>query len=407
MPDNLNHDNAPSRSYSFAFSVLVSLFFFWGFITCLNDILIPHLKAEFDLSYFEATLIQFCFFTAYLLVSIPAGNMVSRIGYKNGIVTGLFVTSVGCLLFIPAASWEIYSLFLGALFVLASGITILQVSANPYVNALGSEETASSRLNLSQGFNALGTTLAPVLGGGLILAGASSLDSNIGTVKLPYLILAILLSLVALTFINLNLPSISHERGEKISTLALLKRFPTLTFGCVSLFAYVGAEVAIGSLLINYLGLDNIKGLAENQAAHFVAFYWGGAMIGRFIGSVIMRFIKPALLLSFNAILALTLLVMVVHADGDIAFGAVLLIGLFNSIMFPTIFSLSLRGTGVYSAQASGVLCLTIFGGAVVPLIQGAVADTAGLQESFYVPMVSYLAILLFALHVLKNKSQN
>lgn len=331
--------------------------------------------------------------------------MVSRIGYKNGIVVGLFITSAGCLLFIPAASWEIYGVFLGALFILASGITILQVSANPYVNALGSEETASSRLNLSQGFNALGTTVAPVLGGGLILSGNSGLDSNVDSVKLPYLILAVLLSLVALTFVNLKMPVISEERGEKISTLALLKRFPTLTFGCVSLFAYVGAEVAIGSLLINYLGLDNIRGLSENQAAHFVTFYWGGAMVGRFIGSVIMRFIKPAVLLSFNAIIALMLLVIVVHADGNIAFGAVLLIGLFNSIMFPTIFSLSLRGTGVYSAQASGVLCLTIFGGAVVPLIQGAVADFAGLQPSFYVPMFSYLVILLFALRVLKTNS--
>ncbi len=392
-------------SYPFAFSVLVSLFFFWGFITCLNDILIPHLKSGFNLNYFEATLVQFSFFTAYLLVSLPAGKLIAKVGYKNGIIIGLLISAVGCLLFILAAESALYAFFLGALFVLAAGITTLQVSANPYVNALGSEASASSRLNLSQGFNSLGTTIAPAIGGGLILVGSASASSELGTVKLPYFILAVLLLAAAIVFYKVKLPSInSDDKADKVSTILLLKRNPTLTFGCIGLFAYVGAEVAIGSLMINFFALDNIKALAEKDAAHYVTFYWGGAMVGRFIGSALMRIFNPALLLGVNAVVAFFLLAFVVLLDGDIAFIAALLIGFFNSIMFPTIFSLSLRGIENYRAQASGVLCLTIFGGAVIPLMQGAAADALGLQKSFVVPMFSYLIIALFARYVLKRR---
>jgi MFS transporter, FHS family, L-fucose permease len=392
----------------FALVSLTSLFFMWGFITCLNDILIPHLKAVFSLSYAEAMLIQFCFFGAYFLVSLPAGRLVRQLGYQKGIVTGLVIASIGCALFYPAAAFATYGLFLGALFVLASGITILQVAANPYVNALGSVETASSRLNLTQAFNALGTTVAPFFGGVLILSMATVASTELSqaqveadVVKLPYLLLSGMLAALALVFARLNLPVIrEHSQVDAVAQSVDGKtsawQHTHLVLGAVGIFVYVGAEVSIGSFLVNFLGEEQIAGLAEAEAANYIAYYWGGAMVGRFIGSAVMQRIHAGTVLAFNALMAASLVLVAMNSTGSIAMWAILAVGLFNSIMFPTIFSLALRDLGPHTSQGSGILCLAIVGGAVLPLLQGFMADGMGIQEAFILPVVCYAFILFY-----------
>lgn len=398
-----------SGNYRFALVSLTSLFFMWGFITCLNDILIPHLKAVFSLNYTEAMLIQFCFFGAYFLVSLPAGKLVKKLGYQKGIVTGLIIACIGCLLFYPAAAFATYGLFLGALFVLASGITILQVAANPYVNALGSVETASSRLNLTQAFNALGTTVAPFFGAVLILSVASgALDgldhaqAEAEVVKLPYLILAAMLGLLALIFAKLNLPKIT-EHNDTSDTGVVTHNGKTsalqsihLVLGAIGIFVYVGAEVSIGSFLVSFLGEEQIAALQEADAAKYITYYWGGAMVGRFVGSVIMQKIPAGTLLAFNACVAATLVLIAMNSSGAVAMWSILAVGLFNSIMFPTIFSLALRDLGPHTSQGSGILCLAIVGGAILPLLQGVLADNMGLQLAFILPVVCYAFIVFY-----------
>lgn len=397
-------------NYRFALSALTSLFFIWGFITCLNDILIPHLKNVFSLNYTQAMLIQFCFFGAYFVMSLPAGALVHRIGYKRGLVVGLLVAGVGCLLFYPAASLQVYSLFLGALFVLASGITLLQVSANPYVTALGPAETASSRLNLTQAFNALGTTVAPFFGAVLILSvvpdaidQSSQVAAEADAVKLPYMLLAATLFVFAAIFAALKLPSF-HDANLPTSTTTTPKssgsawQYPHLVLGALGIFVYVGAEVSIGSFLVSFLGEADIAGLAEAQAAHYIAWYWGGAMVGRFIGAAVMTRVNPASVLAFNGAAAVLLVATAALASGDLAMYAILLVGLCNSIMFPTIFSLALRGLGEHTSQGSGVLCLAIVGGALIPLLQGVLADAIGLQPAFILPVICYLYIVFYGL---------
>jgi FHS family L-fucose permease-like MFS transporter len=346
-------------NYRFALVSLTSLFFMWGFITCLNDILIPHLKAVFSLSYTEAMLIQFCFFGAYFLVSLPAGKLVKRVGYQKGIVIGLLIASVGCLLFYPAAALATYGLFLGALFVLASGITILQVAANPYVNALGSSATASSRLNLTQAFNALGTTVAPFFGAVLILSvvsGAAMGDqAEAEVVKLPYLLLAGMLALLAVVFSKLSLPAIHEHQASSEETVVhngntSATQHIHLILGAVGIFVYVGAEVSIGSFLVSFLGESHIANLEEMDAAKYITYYWGGAMIGRFIGSAVMQKIAAGKVLAFNALMAALLVLVAMNTSGLVAMWAILAVGLFNSIMFPTIFSLALRDLGPHSS---------------------------------------------------------
>jgi FHS family L-fucose permease-like MFS transporter len=393
-------------NYRFALVSLTSLFFMWGFITCLNDILIPHLKAVFSLSYTEAMLIQFCFFGAYFLVSLPAGKLVKRVGYQKGIVIGLLIASVGCLLFYPAAALATYGLFLGALFVLASGITILQVAANPYVNALGSSETASSRLNLTQAFNALGTTVAPFFGAVLILSVASGAamgaQAEAEVVKLPYLLLAGMLAALAVVFSKLSLPVI-HEHQASTNEEAVVHNGKTsatqhihLILGAVGIFVYVGAEVSIGSFLVSFLGESHIANLEEMDAAKYITYYWGGAMIGRFIGSAVMQKIAAGKVLAFNALMAALLVLVAMNTSGLVAMWAILAVGLFNSIMFPTIFSLALRDLGPHSSQGSGYLCLAIVGGAIVPLFQGMMADSMGLQPAFILPVICYAFIVFY-----------
>ncbi|PKG57567.1 sugar MFS transporter [Shewanella sp. GutDb-MelDb] len=396
-------------STRFALVSLTSLFFMWGFITCLNDILIPHLKAVFSLNYTEAMLIQFCFFGAYFLVSIPAGRLVKKVGYQRGIITGLVIASFGCALFYPAASLAVYPLFLGALFVLASGITILQVAANPYVNALGSVDTASSRLNLTQAFNALGTTIAPYFGAILILSvaveaqvGLTQMQAEAEVVKLPYLLLSAMLATLAIIFSKLNLPEIKAHTEAAVEGLAdkngktSASQYKHLVLGAVGIFVYVGAEVSIGSFLVNFLGEEHIVGMKEADAAKYIAYYWGGAMVGRFIGSAVMQKIPAGTVLAFNAFMAASLVVVAMNTSGEVAMWSILAVGLFNSIMFPTIFSLALRDLGPHTSQGSGFLCLAIVGGAIVPLLQGVMADNMGIQQAFILPVICYGFILYY-----------
>ncbi|MDB2374232.1 sugar MFS transporter [Psychrosphaera haliotis] len=387
----------------FALISLTSLFFMWGFITCLNDILIPYLKNLFSLNYTQAMLIQFCFFSAYFLVSLPAGKLVSKLGYQKGIVVGLLIAAIGCVLFYPAAAYKVYGLFLGALFVLASGITILQVSANPYVSALGDPKTSSSRLTLTQAFNALGTTVAPSFGGLLILGAAVNEGAELGSsVKVPYLLLALMLLILALIFAFLKLPAIQQPAENKnSSTIADFKealKHKHLALGAVGIFVYVGAEVSIGSLLINYLGLDRVSAMEEVQAAAFITYYWGGAMVGRFIGAAVMQKVDAGKTLAFNAFMACLLIAISLTTSGFVSMWAILLVGLCNSIMFPTIFSLALKNLKEYTSHGSGVLCLAIVGGALLPVLQGVMADTLGLTASFVLPVLCFVYIAYYGL---------
>jgi FHS family L-fucose permease-like MFS transporter len=391
--------------------VVTILFFMWGLLTSLNDVLIPHLKAVYTLSYVQAMLVQFCFFGAYFIVSIPAGALIKRIGYQSGVVAGLGVAALGCALFYPA-SQSGYALFLMAFFVLASGITILQVAANPYVTILGDPATASSRLTLTQAFNSLGTTVAPVVGGMLILSSVVLSAEQLALlpaagqiayrakeaamVQGPYLVLAAALVCLALFFAFARLPRIVDQETAADAPRASLFTHRHLVLGAIGIFAYVGGEVAIGSFLINFMGEGHIAGLSPAAAAPYVAYYWGGAMVGRFIGFAVMRKVSPGRALAFNATCSIALILVAVFGHGPLAMWALLAVGLCNSIMFPTIFSMALHKLGPATGQGSGLLCMAIVGGAVLPFVQGAVADTVSLQLSFLVPAACYLYLLYY-----------
>lgn len=395
--------NAENKNYTFALTSLTSLFFMWGFITCLNDILIPHLKAIFDLSYSQAMLVQFCFFSAYFLVSIPAGKIVKKLGFQKGIVLGLIIAALGCFAFYPAATMHSYPVFLIALFILASGITVLQVSANPYVSILGKPETASSRLNMTQAFNSLGTTVAPFFGAYLILdqvTESMSAAQQAESVQIPYVLLAGLLLLLAAIFSYIKLPVIEHieESVAEKPIAGSAWQYRHLVLGAIGIFVYVGAEVSIGSFLVSFFNDPNIAGLEESQAAKYIAYYWGGAMVGRFIGAAVMQKLAAGKVLAFSAGLAIVLIVITIFASGQLAMWSILLVGLFNSIMFPTIFSLAINGLGQHTSQGSGILCLAIVGGAILPLIQGVLADSIGLQNSFFLPIICYVFIAYYGL---------
>ncbi|KTT47106.1 major facilitator transporter [Pseudomonas oryzihabitans] len=389
-----------NQSYRGPLIVLTMLFFMWGLITSLNDILIPHLKAVFTLSYLQASLIQFCFFTAYFIVSFPAGRLVESLGYKKGIIVGLLTAGVGCVLFYPAAGAQSYGFFLTALFVLAAGITVLQVAANPYVTILGKPETAASRLNLTQAFNSLGTTVGPLVGAVTILALVGE-DSAAHSVQLPYLILAGMLVALAVIIGLFRLPQIKdteqdNATDENALTANSVWAYRHLLLGVVGIFMYVGAEVSIGSYLVSLMESPDVASLDAATAAKYLSLYWGGAMIGRFIGGVVMTKVRPNLALSFNAIAIGVLLAVAVLQGGKVAMWALLAIGFFNSIMFPTIFSLALKGLGKFTSKGSGLLCMGIVGGALVPAIQGYFADTIGLLPSFLIPLACYLYILFY-----------
>jgi FHS family L-fucose permease-like MFS transporter len=395
----------------------------WGFLTCLNDILIPHLKSIFELSYAKAMLIQFSFFSAYFLFSVPWSRVVNTIGYKTTMVVGLLTMAVGAFLFVPAASVVSYPLFLTALLVLAAGITGLQVSANPYVDLLGKPETASSRLDLTQAFNSLGTTIAPKIGGLLILSSAPLAIEQLhkltpqalhvyrvqqaASVKMPYTIIGIALLLLAVLIGISRLPKIetvASRSGAKANDS--IWRHRNLVYGAIGIFAYVGAEVSIGSFLVNYFGLPEIAGLSAQAAAGFVSFYWGGAMIGRFLGAALLQRFKPGYLLALAAIVAGSLVIASMVFRGQIAMWTILTVGLFNSIMFPTIFSLGEAELGPLSGTGSGLLSMAIVGGAILPVIQGMIADYVGLHHAFVLPVICYLYILFYALSGSKPNSE-
>jgi FHS family L-fucose permease-like MFS transporter len=395
----------------------------WGFLTCLNDILVPHLKPVFDLNYTEIMLIQFAFFGAYFVFSIPSAKIVDWIGYQRSMVVGLLTMGLGAFLFVPAASVPSYPLFLMALIVLAAGITCLQVAANPYVTVLGPPQTASSRLNLTQAFNSLGTFLAPFFGGLFILTAAPRSIQEIrtlapdalqayrlheaATVKLPYIGLGIALVLLAIAIGSFKLPKIpqaQHAVGEKVNDSIWAHR--NLILGAIGIFVYVGAEVSIGSFLVNYFSQPEIGGLTEKVAASFVAFYWGGAMVGRFIGSGLLQKIKTGHLLAICAVCAASLVAISMLTSGHFAMWSIILVGLFNSIMFPSIFTLGVAELGPLTGDGSGVMIMAIVGGALIPLAQGAIADRLGIHHAFFLPVICYLYILFFALSGSKPNSE-
>jgi MFS transporter, FHS family, L-fucose permease len=414
---------APSQSYTRPLAIVTTLFFMWGFLTCLNDILVPHLKSIFDLSYARVMLIQFAFFSAYFLFSIPWSKVVNAIGYQKTMVAGLLCMAVGAFLFLPAASSASFPLFLGALIVLAAGITGLQVAANPYVVVLGKPETASSRLDLTQAFNSLGTTIAPKLGGLLILAAAplaveemqalspTSLHlyrvQQAASVKMPYTVIGIALLLLAVLIATSKLPTIPHaEYRPEAKGADSVWKHPNLVLGALAIFAYVGAEVSVGSFLVNYFGQADIAGLSAKSAAGYVSFYWGGAMLGRFLGAGLLRKFRAGHLLGAFAICTSLLVSLSMLTHGHFAMWSILAVGFFNSIMFPTIFSLGVAELGPLTGNGSGILNMAIVGGAIVPLIQGAIADRIGIHHAFFIPVICYLYILYFALRGSKPNSE-
>jgi FHS family L-fucose permease-like MFS transporter len=408
-----SYSNAPASTNHAALAMVTTLFFFWGFVTVLNDILIPHLKHIFDLNYTKASLIQFAFFSAYFIFSIPSAKIVDAIGYKKTMVTGLVTMGLGALLFIPAASFASYPLFLGALMILAAGITALQVAANPYVAVLGPPQTASSRLNLTQAFNSLGTTVGPYIGGIMILkAGAATDDPSsltatalqayrvqeASSVKVPYLILGGALILFAVLIGMFKLPPIPGARHEAGTVKDSIWKYRQLVLGAIGIFVYVGAEVSIGSYLINYFHQPEIGGLPEIVAAKYVSYYWGGAMIGRFIGSAILQKLKTGTVLAFAAVAACALVCISMLTTGNVAMWTILAVGLFNSIMFPSIFTLGIAELGPLTGDGSGLLVMAIVGGALLPVATAALADRIGIHHSFVIPAVCYLYILYYAL---------
>lgn len=449
-----------SGSYRVPLFTLISLFFMWGFITCMNDILIPHLKELFKLSYLESMLVQFCFFGAYFtgsliyfLISYYKGDPINRIGYKKGIIAGLIISAAGSLLFYPAATLSVYSLFLAALFVLGIGFTILQISANVYVSLLGNPSGASSRLNLAQAFNSLGTTIAPIIGGILIFGNFSG-DENVNSQasRIPYVVFAFVFVLIAFVIYKVKLPTFKPDVIERRGLGALA--FPHLRLGIIAIFCYVGAEVCIGSFLINFLGQKEIMNLPEQVGKNYLAIYWGGAMIGRFLGAIslsrelsatkkmyLMAITSAVVFLIIYSIVDLNLsqvkyfiiflavnllgfmigkssaartlvifsginvlLVMVsIFYKGEMAMWPLLSVGLFNSIMWSNIFTLSIAGLGKDTNQGSSLLIMAILGGAVLPLVQGGIADAVGIQLSFLVPAVCYVYLAFFGIYCVRK----
>lgn len=403
-----------SPNYRGPFAAMGVLFFMIGFITCLNDILVPHMKSVFDLSYTQAALIQFCFFTAYFVIAFPSSALISRLGYQRSIVVGLGVSALGAALFYPASIQQSYPLFLVGLFTLASGFALLQTAMNPYVAVLGPPESSSARLVLSQAFNSVGTTIAPQLGAILILGasvlGAAELaklspdavaaykTAQSSAVQMPYIVLTAMLAILAAVVSFLRLPKIIDVESDEERSVSLWAplRVPHLFKGVIGIFCYVGAEVAIGSFMVNYFQ-ERIPGLSEQGAATYVTYYWGGAMIGRFVGSYLLTLLRPGVLLgvmsSVNVILTLGTQV----TSGMTAGMLLVACGLFNSIMFATIFTLAIKDVGVMTNRGSSWLIAAILGGAIIPQVQGMIADATGsLTPSYLIPTACYIYIAYY-----------
>ncbi len=391
---------------------VMALFFIFGGITSLNDVIIPKLKELFTLNYTQAMLVQFCFFTAYAVIGIPGARLIKKIGYMRGAVAGLLTMMVGCLLFIPASQTATYGVFLFALFVLASGVVIVQVVSNPLISLLGKPQTAHSRLTFAQAFNSLGTTIFPIVGSILILGSLATVSADqlsgaeldayrtaeSQAIVMGYLGLAVALAIVAgvVWMFRNALKGERHEESSGLAGLDLVKR-PRFGFGALCIFLYVGAEVAIGSLVVNYLMQPQVMGLQEQAAGKLIGIYWGGAMIGRFIGSAVLRMVSPGLALAGVSIGAIALITLSITTTGTVSGYSLLAIGLMNAIMFPTIFSLACEGLGPRAADGSGIINVAIFGGAVVPLLTGVIADATGsLTTSLLLPALCYALIAGF-----------
>jgi MFS transporter, FHS family, L-fucose permease len=413
-----------------AMGVAVTLFFMVGFLTCLNDVVSPHLKSIFGLNYRQTQYIPFCFFSSYFVFSYPGGQLVKRLGDKKTMVSGLFVMALGALGFLLAANLAAFSVFLAALVVLAAGRTVVQVAANPYVTTIGPSRTASSRLNLAHAFNSLGTAIAPLIGTQLILKHASETitteqlqsmsevarqayrELQVSTIRMPYLLIALLLILLALSLaaIKLGITKINAPETQASGSTALEPgRLPSIwtkkwaVLGAIGIFTYVGAEVSIGNLLINYMGLSDIAGLREDIAGHFLTYYWSGAMIGRFIGSALLQKLNTGILLGLAAVGAFSLVSLCLLTHGHIAMYSMLAVGLCNSIMFPSIFTLGIEGLGPLTNKGASLLIAAIWGGALIPLAQGTLADRIGLHPSFGLPAICYVYIGLFGFLNLKR----
>jgi FHS family L-fucose permease-like MFS transporter len=404
---------APGGKYGFALSVLASLFFMWGFISVLDDILVPHLKAVFDLNYAQSLLVQCTWFVTYFLMSLPSARLLQTIGYKKSLVTGLVVMAVGCLLLLPAAEMALYPLFLLALFVIASGITLLQVAANPYVAVIGPAKSAPARLNLVQAMNTMGDTVAPLFGTWLILERSKSGTMVAGTVlshaerladarsvELPYVGIAAVLLLLAVAIAFLKLPDIGGATARVAAAerkkLSLWKH-RNLVWGVPAIFMYLIAEIGVGSLFINFIKSPEIGNMTAAAAGHYLTLLWGGMMVGRFAGAGLMTFVEAETVLAGAALGALALLLVVVFGSGHTAMWALILVGLFHSIMFPTIFTLGIRGLGPLTEEGSGFLIMAIAGGAVADA-QGWIADHYSLQMSFLLPAICEIYTLWYAL---------
>ncbi len=405
-----------------AMSVAIALFFMVGFLTCLNDVIIPHLKSIFELSYGEAMLVQFAFFSSYFIFSYPGGKLVDLLGYKRTMICGLVIMGIGALGFLPAANYASFGVFLAALVVLAAGMTTVQVAANPYVTIVGPPETASSRLNLAQAFNSVGTFIAPFLGAMFILKNAKPIAperlyqmseaarqlyraTEASSVRLPYIGMAMVLFLLAVGLASISLkPQQSAAEatrdfragnyGHQTSTGILNQKW--LLAGALGIFTYVGAEVSIGSLLVNFMGLPTIASLQAAEAANYLMLYWGGAMVGRFIGSALLTRLSTGRLLGIAALVSMALVILAVLTHGHLAMFALLGVGFFNSTMFPSIFTLGIQGLGPLTSKGSSLMIAAIVGGAVIPLATGNLADTFGLQHAFLLPALCYVYIAAF-----------
>ncbi|TVV76609.1 sugar MFS transporter [Sphingomonas solaris] len=402
---------APTR-YGPALTLLASLFFMWGFITVINNTLLPHLRSVFELDYTQTTLIESVWFIAYFFASIPSARLIRRVGYQRAIVVGLLVMAGGALLMVPAAKVPSYGLVLTALFIIASGITLLQVAANPYVTVIGPPETGSSRLNLVQAFNSLGTTLAPLFAGYLILGRSKGGTAAVGTtltaaeryadaqsVILPYVIVAVVLVLLAIVIARFPLPTIgqSTQRASQADRAGLsLWKHRNLVFGIPAIFIYLIAEIGVANLFINFVSQPDIANITREQASRYLALLWGGMMVGRFAGSYLMRRMPAEKVLAGFSIAAFVVMIVATFAQGPAAMWALILVGLCHSIMFPTIFSLGIRGLGPLTEEGAGLLIMAIAGGALV-VVQGKLADMYGLQWSFLLTAACELYVLFYA----------
>ncbi len=457
MADDAAHDGVTQHVHAPGLNYFVfALFFIFGGITSLNDVILPKLKELFTLTYTQAMLVQFCFFTAYLLIGIPGAELVKRIGYMRGAVVGLLTMMAGCLLFIPASQTATYGLFLAALFILASGVVVVQVVTNPLISMLGPQKTVHSRLTFAQAFNSMGTTVFPIVGSSLILGGlagvtaaelsGAELDAyrtaESAAIVSTYIGLAVALAVIALV-VWLYRNKLPHDaaamqgtalttmtrylagivpiviggwlviQGIELPGMALLLAGPAIwlwgnsllsrtrfSFGALCIFLYVGAEVAIGSLIVNYLMQDSVMGLSERGAGDLIFMYWGGALIGRLIGSAVLRFVSPGLVLAGVAAGAIALVAISTNTTGTTAGYALLAVGLMNSIMFPTIFSLACEKLGAKAADGSGIINIAIFGGAVIPLLTGIIADASGsLTTAMLLPIACYAVIAAFGIY--------